>query len=107
MQNQVTIFEAIALCGDLTLAANRQEIRLIRQHPRGTKIHTINLLDQSVVGKPYYFIQPNDVLYAEPYPNAPGVLHYWGANVKHNCEHIKHVRSPYFIYHLFESLTHV
>ena len=66
MQNQVTIFEAIALGGDLSLVANRKEIRLIRQHPEGTKIHNINLLDESVVGSPYYFIQPNDVLYAEP-----------------------------------------
>ena len=66
MQNQVTIFEAISLGGDLSDVANRKEIRLIRQHPNGTQIHTIDLLDQSVVESPYYFIQPNDVLYAEP-----------------------------------------
>ena len=51
MQNQVTIFEAIALGGDLNLVANREEIRLIRQHPSGTKIHSINLLDENVVGR--------------------------------------------------------
>ena len=76
MQNQVTIFEAIALGGDLSLVANRKEIRLIRQHPEGTKIHNINLLDESVVGSPYYFIQPNDVLYAEPLPQRS-----WGIGV--------------------------
>ena len=76
MQNQVTIFEAIALGGDLSLVANRKEIRLIRQHPDGTKIHSINLLDESVVGSPYYFIQPNDVLYAEPLPQRS-----WGIGV--------------------------
>ena len=76
MQNRVTIFEAIALGGDLSLVANREEIRLIRQHPNGTKIHSINLLDQSVVGSPYYFIQPNDVLYAEPLPQRS-----WGVGI--------------------------
>ena len=76
MQNQVTIFEAIALGGDLSLVANRKEIRLIRQHPTGTKIHNINLLDESVVESPYYFIQPNDVLYAEPLPQRS-----WGIGV--------------------------
>ena len=76
MQNQVTIFEAIALGGDLSLVANREEIRLMRQHPSGTKIHTVNLLDESVVGSPYYFIQPNDVLYAEPLPQRS-----WGLGV--------------------------
>lgn len=68
LQNQATIFEAIALGGDLTSLAKRDEIKLIRQYPEGTKIHTINLLDQSIIGSPYYFIQPNDVLYAEPLP---------------------------------------
>ena len=68
MQNQVTIFEAIALGGDLSTAANRKEFKLIRQYPDGTRIHEINLLDQSVVNGPFYFLQPNDVLYAEPLP---------------------------------------
>ena len=68
LQNQATIYEAIALSGDLTPLAKRDEIRLIRQYPDGTKIHTMNLLDQSIIGSPYYFIQPNDVLYAEPLP---------------------------------------
>lgn len=68
LQNQATIYEAIALAGDLTPLAKRDEIKLIRQYPEGTRIHTINLLDQSIIGSPYYFIQPNDVLYAEPLP---------------------------------------
>ncbi len=68
LQNQATIYEAIALSGDLTSLAKRDEIKLIRQYPEGTKIHSINLLDQSVIGSPYYFIQPNDVLFAEPLP---------------------------------------
>lgn len=68
LQNQATIYEAIAAAGDLSPLAKRDEIRLIRQYPEGTKIHTINLLDQSIIGSPYYFIQPNDVLYVEPLP---------------------------------------
>ena len=68
LQNQVTIYEAISAAGDLSPLAKRNEIRLIRQYPDGTKIHTINLLDQSIIGSPYYSIQPNDVLYAEPLP---------------------------------------
>ena len=76
LQNQATIFEAIAASGDLTQVANRNEVRLIRQYPDGTKIHTINLLDQSIISSPYYFIQPNDVLYAEPLPQKS-----WGVGV--------------------------
>lgn len=76
LQNQSTIFEAIALSGDLNPVAKRDEIKLIRQYPDGTRIHTLNLLDQSIVSSPYYFIQPNDVLYAEPLPQKS-----WGVGV--------------------------
>lgn len=76
MQNQVTIFEAIALCGDLTSVADRKNVRLVRQYPDGTKIHSLNLLDQTIINSPYYFVQPNDVLYAEPLPQKA-----WGFGV--------------------------
>jgi polysaccharide biosynthesis/export protein len=76
LQNQATIFEAIALSGDLNQVARRDEIKLIRQYPDGTRIHTLNLLDQSIIGSPYYFLQPNDVLYAEPLPQKS-----WGVGV--------------------------
>ena len=76
LQNQATIYEAIAVSGDLSMLAKRDEIKLIRQYPEGTKIHTINLLDQSIISSPYYFIQPNDVLYAEPMPQKS-----WGIGI--------------------------
>lgn len=76
MQNQVTIFEAIALGGDLSTVANRQSVKLIRQYPEGTRIHHVNLLDQSVIGGPHYFIQPNDVIYVEPLPQRS-----WGIGI--------------------------
>jgi len=76
LQNQANIFEAIALSGDLNQVAKRDEIKLIRQYPDGSRIHTLNLLDQSIVSSPYYFIQPNDVLYAEPLPQKS-----WGIGV--------------------------
>jgi polysaccharide export outer membrane protein len=68
LQNQVTIFEAIAISGGLTPLAKRDKIRIIRQYPDGTRIHTVDLLNQSIINSPYYFIQPNDVVYAEPLP---------------------------------------
>lgn len=76
MQNQVTILEALALCGDLSAVANRSTIKLIRQYPEGTRIHELNLLEQELIGSPLYFIQPNDVIYAEPLPQRA-----WGVGV--------------------------
>ncbi len=66
LQDRMTIFEAIANAGDLSVIAKRDEILLIRQYPEGTKLHRINLNDRQVINSPFYFIQPNDQLYAEP-----------------------------------------
>lgn len=66
LQDRMTIFEAVANAGDLSTIAKRDEILLIRQYPEGTKLHRINLNDRQVINSPFYFIQPNDQLYAEP-----------------------------------------
>ena len=66
LQDRMTIFEAIANAGDLSIIAKRDEILLIRQYPDGTRLHRINLLDRQVINSPFYFVQPNDQLYAEP-----------------------------------------
>ena len=66
LQDRMTIFEAIANAGDLSVVAKRDEVLLIRQYPEGTKLHRINLNDRNLIHSPYYFIQPNDQLYVEP-----------------------------------------
>ncbi len=66
LQERLTIFEAIANSGDMTLLAKRSKVLLLRQYPEGTKIHVLNLNDRDIIKSPYYFIQPNDQLYAEP-----------------------------------------
>ncbi|AWW29067.1 sugar transporter [Echinicola strongylocentroti] len=66
LQDRMTIFEAIAQAGDLSTVAKRDEVLLIRQYPDGTKLHRINLNDRHIIESPYYFIQPNDQIYAEP-----------------------------------------
>ncbi|MCH7401704.1 polysaccharide biosynthesis/export family protein [Belliella kenyensis] len=66
LQDRMTIFEAIAHSGDLNIVAKRDEILLIRQYPEGSKLHRINLNDRHLIQSPFYFIQPNDQIYAEP-----------------------------------------
>lgn len=66
LQDRMTIFEAIANAGDMTLEAKRSKLILLRQYPEGTKVHVLNLNNRNIIKSPYYFIQPNDQLYAEP-----------------------------------------
>jgi polysaccharide export outer membrane protein len=66
LQNRVSIFEAIAAAGDMTTIAKRDEVILLRQYPDGSQIHKINLNDRKLLSSEFFFIKPNDVLYAEP-----------------------------------------
>jgi polysaccharide biosynthesis/export protein len=66
LTNQVTILDAIALCGDLTAVANRKTVTLIRQNLEGVKIYKIDLTQADIINSPYYLLRPNDVIYIEP-----------------------------------------
>jgi polysaccharide export outer membrane protein len=66
LKNRATIFDALALAGESNILAKKNELFLIRQYDGGTMIHQINLNDRQLLASPYYFIQPNDVLYLQP-----------------------------------------
>ncbi len=66
LQNRVSIYDAIAHAGDLSRVAKRDEVLLIRQYPDGTQIHKINLLARDILNSEFYWIKPNDLIYAEP-----------------------------------------
>ena len=74
-REQLTIYEALAMSGDLSLYANRKEVHLIRQTSEGTKVMKFDLRSKSIIDSEYYFIQPNDVIYI-PFDSAK----HWGAN---------------------------
>lgn len=65
-QARVNIFEAIANAGDIQITGDRRDVLLIRQYPQGQQIHHLNLLDAKVMQSPYYYIQPNDIIYVKP-----------------------------------------
>jgi polysaccharide export outer membrane protein len=65
-KNRVNIFEAIANVGEIPLTGNRKNVAIIRQYPQGQQIHRIDLTDRNVMRSPYYYIQPNDIIYVEP-----------------------------------------
>ncbi|PYE82157.1 protein involved in gliding motility EpsA [Winogradskyella epiphytica] len=65
-QERVNIFEAVANVGEITEVGNRKEVQIIRQYPQGQQIHTLDLTDKRVMQSPYYYIQPNDIIYVKP-----------------------------------------
>lgn len=64
---KVTIFEAIAQAGDMTLFSIRDDVQLLREDSEGRRqvIH-LNLNDADITQSPYFYLQQNDVIYVKP-----------------------------------------
>ncbi|WP_346883650.1 polysaccharide biosynthesis/export family protein [uncultured Algibacter sp.] len=65
-KERVNIFEALANSGDITETGNKKDVLIIRQFPQGQKIFHLDLTDINVMNSPYYYIQPNDMIYVKP-----------------------------------------
>lgn len=65
-QERVNIYEAIANVGEIPITGNKKDVLLIRQYPDGQKIHHLDLTDVAIMHSPYYYIQPNDIIYVKP-----------------------------------------
>ena len=64
---KITILEALAQAGDLTIYGIRTNVKLIREDETGEKtIHVLNLNDANIINSPYYYLQQNDIVYVEP-----------------------------------------
>ena len=63
---RVSILDAIAMAGDLTVLADRTNVWLHRDN-NGEKIHVkMDLTDPALFASPYYCLQQNDMIYVRP-----------------------------------------
>lgn len=66
-REKITVLEALAQAGDLTIYGMRNNVQLIREDATGQKaIYFLNLNDANLINSPYYYLQQNDVLYVTP-----------------------------------------
>ena len=63
---RITILEAVALAGDLTIKGQRKNIMVIRDF-NGTKTYTrVDLTNKELFNSPVYYLTQNDIVYIEP-----------------------------------------
>ncbi|MDO9256645.1 MAG: polysaccharide biosynthesis/export family protein [Bacteroidales bacterium] len=65
-KDHINIFEALALANDITAFGNRTKVQIIRADLNKNEIVTIDLLSKDILSSPYYYLQPNDIIYVEP-----------------------------------------
>ena len=62
----MTIFEALAMAGDLSVYSDRQRVQVVRPSPYGPIVKDFSLADRSILNTEYYYVMPNDIIYAMP-----------------------------------------
>lgn len=64
---KVTIFQALAQAGDMTLFSVRKDVQLLREDSIGKRhvVH-LDLTAADISLSPYYYLQQNDVIYVKP-----------------------------------------
>ncbi len=64
--NEINLIQAIAMAGDLTTNAKRDEILVIRTENGERKVYPVNMLSRDLYESPAFQLQQNDVVYAKP-----------------------------------------
>jgi polysaccharide biosynthesis/export protein len=65
-KERLTIFQALAMAGDLAEYSNRNKIQVIRQVDSITVVKEYSLTDRKIISSEFYYVMPNDVIYSEP-----------------------------------------
>lgn len=64
--DNITIFQAIGMVGDVTDYANKNNVTVIRKTENGTRMINVDLSDRSVFDSECYYLMPDDIVYIAP-----------------------------------------
>ena len=62
-KEKMTIFEALAMAGDIGEFGDRAEIKLVREKDGQTVIKTFDVRSKDIINSEYYYVEPNDIIY--------------------------------------------
>lgn len=66
-RDDLTVLEALALAGDLTINGQRQNVKVLRKEGDKIMTYALDLTDASkLVTSPAYYLRQDDVIYVEP-----------------------------------------
>src|SRR5512133_1094594 len=65
-RDQINIFQAIGLAGGVKDFGNPKKVKLVRQSQTGSTLVELDLSDNKILESPYFYMQPNDIVYVEP-----------------------------------------
>ncbi|WP_346320429.1 polysaccharide biosynthesis/export family protein [Chitinophaga sp. YIM B06452] len=63
---KISILEALGMAGDITIYGKKENVLLIREQDGVRTTRRLNLNDAGMLGSPYFYLKPNDIVYVEP-----------------------------------------
>ncbi|MDR2410176.1 MAG: polysaccharide biosynthesis/export family protein [Bacteroidales bacterium] len=67
LKDHISLLEALAMAGDMTIYGKRDEILLLREMPDGSiKRIILDISKTDIISSPYYYLHQNDVVYVTP-----------------------------------------
>ena len=64
-KEKVTIFEALAMAGDIGDFGDRSKVRIVREKEGVTQIKEFDVRSEDIINSEFYYIEPNDVIYIQ------------------------------------------
>lgn len=65
-KDRISLFDALAMAGDLTIYGQRENVALIREENGMRTVHYFDLKDPDILTSPYFYLQQDDVVYVTP-----------------------------------------
>ena len=66
-RDKITVLEALAMAGDMTIYGNRANVTVIRNNEKGGhEVFEMNFLEGSQMSSPAFYLQQGDVVYVQP-----------------------------------------
>jgi len=69
-KDKLTIFQALALAGDIKTNGDRGKVRIIRESAHGPIVKQFDIRSKSLIDSEYYYVYPNDILYVSTSPSS-------------------------------------
>jgi polysaccharide export outer membrane protein len=70
-EQRISILDAIALSGDLTVYGKKDNILIVREKDGMRQTARLNLLNPAIYESEYFYLQQNDLVYIEPIQKKP------------------------------------
>ena len=65
-KDRISLFDALARAGDLTIYGQRENVALIREENGMRTVHYFDLKNPDILTSPYFYLQQDDVVYVTP-----------------------------------------